>query len=370
MTPQVAEVVLHRVRLPLRAPHVAAHGREDTREVILVAVVDADGTTGWGECPTLAAPGYSSEWTDGAWWVLQRILVPQVVAPRGPVGVVGHPMASGAVRDALLDLRLRQMGEGPAAALGPLADRVRFGVAVGLVDDLDALAAAAERAVAAGAALLVLKIRPGWAVAPLAAVRRDHPTVAVAVDANGSFSAADGDELAAVDALGPAFIEQPLPADDLVGGARAATALTAPVALDEAVATRGDLEAAIALGAGRMLTVKAARLGGVEAAVEVAAHAARQGWQVHAGGMLESGLGRAAARVVAARPEVTGPALVGPTQLLYAADVVAPVRPDADGMVAVPAGPGLAPEPDAELIDGLEVDRWRLDRRSPAPDLG
>lgn len=368
MTQRVAEVVLHRVRLPLHAPHVAAHGREDTREVILVAIVDVDGTTGWGECPTLGAPGYTSEWTDGAWWVLQRVLVPQVVDRRDPVGVLGHQMASGAVRDALLDLRLRRAGDGPAAAVGPLAARVPFGVALGLFDDVGALADAAERAVAAGAALLVLKIRPGWAAAPLAAVRRDHPTIPVAVDANGSFSPADEDELATVDALGPAFIEQPLPPDDLVGGARVAATLTAPVALDEAVATRGDLEAAIALGSGCMLTVKAARLGGVEAAVEAAAHAGRHGWPVHVGGMLESGLGRATARVLAARPEVTGPALVGPTQLLFAADVIAPVRPDADGMVPVPGGPGLAPEPDADLIDALAVDRWHLDVRSLGPD--
>lgn len=353
------EVDLHRVRLPLRTPHVAAHGREERREVILVSLTDADGVTGWGECPTLARPGYGGEWTDGAWWVLRHVLAPQVGADAGALGVAGHPMASGAVRDAQLDLRLRRTGEGPEAVAGPLASGVSFGTAIGLDSDIPRLVDRAERAVAAGAALIVIKIAPGAAVAPLAAVRAALGSVAVAVDANGSFGPSDHDELGAIDELEPAFIEQPLPAEDLLGSARLTQSLAAPIALDEGVTSAGALEAAAALGAARVVTIKASRWGGVEAALAGATRAIQLGWEVHVGGMLESGLGRAAARVVAARAEGRRASMVGPGALLFSADVVEPVDADGDGLVPVPVGPGLAPPPDPDRLSALTVDVWR-----------
>lgn len=351
-------VELHQVRLPLREPHVAAHGREDTREVIVVSVRDRDGWVGWGECPTLSRPGYSSEWTDGAWWVLSTVLAPRLVEGRAPLALVGHPMASGALADALLDLDLRRRGVGPSDALGPLRSTVEFGVAVGLTRDVGRVRARAEEAVAAGAALVVLKVQPGWAAEPLAAVRRACPHTAVAVDANGSFGRDDLDELRALDAEGPAFIEQPLAADDLLGAVRVRRALRAPIALDEGVSSPEQLATACALGAGSVLTVKPARLGGVAAAARVVEHAAAAGWGVHGGGMLESGVGRAAARLIAARPEVSGPSMVGPTSLLFADDITAAVEAGGDGRLAVHPGPGLVPEPDLERLRALRVRHW------------
>ena len=77
--------------------------------------------------------------------------------------------------------------------------------------------------------------------------------------------------------------------------------------------------------------------------------------------MLESGVGRAAARALAGRPEVTGPALTGPTALLFADDVVDPVPAGTDGTVPVPAGPGLAPPPELDRLRALTVASWTRD---------
>ncbi len=352
----LAAVALHRIALPLHRAHVAAHGTEADRQVLLVRVEDGDGAVGWGECPTLARPGYSPEWTDGAWAHLRTDLLPRLLAGEEPAAAA-PPMAAGAVRDALLDLDLRRRDEGPPAVPGS-ATAVPFGVAVGLATDPGETVAAVDEAVAAGAGLVVLKVQPGWAATPLAAVRRAHPDLAVAVDANGSFGLDGLDELRRLDVWAPAFVEQPLPAGDLEGSAQVAAALAAPVALDEGIVTRRDLAAAVSVEAGSVVTVKPARLGGWAEAAAVADLAGRAGWDVHVGGMLESGLGRAATRRLAARPGVRWPGMVGPTGLLFAADVVDPVAADAAGLVPVPAGPGLAPAPDPDRLAALTVDRW------------
>ncbi len=353
---------LRRIRLPLLAPHVAAHGVEAQREVVLVWAEDASGCRGWGECPTLARPGYSEEWTDGAWAALRDHLLPALLAERA-LPAAG-PMATGAVRDAVLDLRLRAADASlDAPATGARAIAVPYGVALGLDGDVREVARAAERATEAGARLLVVKIQPGWSEAPVAAARHVAPaSLAVATDANGSFDASDPahlDELRALDDLGIAFVEQPVAPGDLEGSARVAAALTAPVALDEGVARERDLAAAISVEAGSILTVKPARLGGVAAATRAMDLARTAGWEVHVGGMLESGVGRAAARLLAARPEVALPSMVGPTELLFADDVVEPVRAH-HGLVPVADGAGLAPPPDPARLRRLTVDRWEV----------
>jgi O-succinylbenzoate synthase len=360
---EVVHAAVWRVGLPLRRPHVAAHGTEHDREVLLVRLVDAGGRAGWGECPTLSRPGYTAEWTGGAWDRLRTDLLPALLAGEEPAPDA-PPMAAGAVRDALLDLDLRRRGAAPTAGTAGTAGAaaVAFGVAIGLAPDPDEVAGEVEAALAAGAALVVLKVEPGRSVAPLEAVRRRCPEAVVGVDANGSFGLDDLAELRALDALGPAFVEQPLPAGDLEGSAQVAAALTAPVALDEGVATLRDLAAAVSVEAASVLTVKPARMGGHAVAAEAVARAHRAGWDVHVGGMLESGLGRAAARRLAARPEVRGPALVGPTGLLFTDDVVTPVPAGPDGRVPVPTGPGLAPPPDPDRLARLALDRWETGR--------
>ncbi len=329
--------------------------------MVLVSVTDDEGFTGWGECPALSRPGYSSEWTEGAWWVLRRVLVPRLLHDQVPADLAGHPMATGAVRDAVHDLELRRAGASAASVLGVEA-RVPFGVAVGFADDVGAVVTAAEEAVEAGAALVVVKIRPGWSVEPVRAVMDACPGVGIAADANGSFGLGDVAEIKDLDRLRLDFIEQPASPDDLPTSADLARLLTTPIALDEAVSSPSELACALAVGAGSVLTLKPARLGGIQRTIEAAARARAASWRLHVGGMLESGVGRAVARLLAARADVPGPGMVGPTSLLFADDVVEPVEADADGCVAVSDGVGLVPSPDPDRLAALTVERWELTR--------
>ena len=355
------EVRLHRIRLPLVRPHRAAHGTEAVREVVLVEAVGADGAVGWGECSALAAPTYTAEHLDGAWLVLRDHLVPAALAGRDHA-VVGNPMAVAALDGALADLALcrggRSLRDSVAARLGRPRPALARTAVVGLgaaAEVLDAVAAA----VGGGAAAVKLKVTPRpEALDVVSTVRAEHPDLPLAADANGSL---DQRSVSILDDLGLLYLEQPAPADDLVASARWAQRCRTPIALDESVGSVGDLEAAAALGAGAILNVKPARLGGIGPAVEVVQRAGDLGLDVFVGGMLESGVGRATALALAASARCTLPTDLGPSAAYTPHDVTSPpIGLDGDGRVVPPTGPGIGVVVDRDRLAEVGVDRLVL----------
>ena len=341
---QVDSLEVVRAVLPLRRPFVTAHGVEHERRVVLVRATAVDGSVGWGECPALAAPTYTGEWADGAVAVHEAFLLPAARAGRD-AGVVGHPMASGAVEAAVLQLRLAAAGTTLARWLGAVRDRVPCGVAVGVAPTVDDLLAEVEGHVAAGYRRVKLKVRPGWDVEPVRAVRAAWPSLPVGVDANGSYAVSDLDGvLRDLDGLGLVEIEQPLAADDLVGTAAVRAALTTPVCLDESVTSAGDLAAALALGACDHVNLKPARVGGVRPALAIHDLALERGVPLWVGGMLETGVGKAVALAFAALPGATLPGDLVASSRWFAADVTEPFEVEPDGtMVVREAGPVCPP---------------------------
>lgn len=364
-------VELRRVRLPAVAPFRASHGTTEDRELIVIRVTDPEGRVGWGECAALARPTYTSEYLAGCWLVLTETLVPLVLAEpadavRALGAVAGHPMAKAALVGAMIDYDLRDRGRSLAAALAdgaPVRDRVPSNAVIGLHDDLDELVASVAAALDAGHATVKLKIDPAHDVQSVRSVHREWPELSLAVDANGSYANADValDALRAVVAAAGdqlAYVEQPLPADDLVGSAVLSRQLGVDIALDESVASLGDACSALALGAMRALNVKPARVGGPLAAMAVAQVVASEGHTVFCGGMLESGIGRAASLAFAAQPVCTGPTDLGPSARYHQVDLTPPFVLE-DGCLSVPAGLGIGVEPDPTTLDDCTVAVWR-----------
>jgi O-succinylbenzoate synthase len=350
------EVVLRRVRLPLRHPMRSAHGTEVDREVVIVEVRDPDGPSGWGECSALALPTYTAEYTAGAWAVLRDVLVPAHLAGED-AGVVGHPMAQAALAGALVDRVGRRAGrsltERVATRLGAPRPSVPRTVVLGRMPTDDLLAAVAA-AVAGGAVAVKVKVTPRREdLDAVAAARAAFPDLPLAADANGSL---DPRSFGVLDRLGLLYLEQPAPASDLVVSAQYARRGDTPIALDESVSTVGDLETAAALGAGAILNVKPARLGGTDAAVEVILRADDLGWPVFVGGMLETGIGRAASLAVAASARCVLPTDLGPSDAYVDQDLTEPLVLDGDGWLQVPIGPGLGRTPDRSVLAAATVD--------------
>lgn len=352
---------LLRVHVPLVRPHRSAHGEERVRDVILVEWTRADGVSGWGECPTLSDPGYVTGTTEQAWQSLSAQLAPAALSG-GTALVAGAMAAAGALADAGLDAGLRAAGASLAAHLGAVRPSVpRCVVLADVGGDLDDLGRRARRAVDGGARMVKVKIAPGHDVAPLMAVRAQVGATRVAADANGSYR--DVAELADVDALGLAYLEQPFaPGSTWEELADRHRSLRTPVALDESLTSPDAVRDAIVARALDIVSVKPARLGGVAAAAAVVGLAAESGNAAFVGGMLELGVGRAGAAAVAALAGCSLPTDLGPSGSYVEVDLGDPVVLDPRGDLVVPTGPGNGRPPRVERLAEVVVDEVVLGR--------
>jgi O-succinylbenzoate synthase len=352
---------LRRIAMPLVAPFRTSFGVERDRDVLLVRAVTAD-AEGWGECVAMSEPLYSAEYVDGAADVIRRFLVPvlaelssksTVDAPtvEAPFArIKGHPMAKAAVQTAVLDAQLRRAGLSFGGYLGAVRPTVPAGVSVGIMDTIDELLAAVESYLDAGYLRIKLKIEPGWDVAPVRAVReRFGDAVLLQVDANTAYTLGDARQLARLDPFDLLLIEQPLPEDDVRGHAQLARLIATPICLDESITSARAAADAIALGACAIVNIKPGRVGGYLEARRVHDVCVAHGVAVWAGGMLETGLGRAANVALAALPGFTLPGDTSASDRYYARDITVPFVLE-DGQVRVPTGPGLGVEPDPAIL--------------------
>jgi O-succinylbenzoate synthase len=264
-------------------------------------------------------------------------------------------MAKAALETAVLDAELRGSGRSFARELGAVHERVPCGVSVGIMGSVGELLDTVGGYLDQGYLRIKLKIEPGWDVEPVRAVReRFGDDVLLQVDANTAYTLGDAPQLARLDPYGLLLIEQPLDEEDVLGHAALAELIGTPICLDESIVSARAAAAAIRLGACRIVNVKPGRVGGYLEARRIHDVCLANGVPVWAGGMLETGLGRAANVALAALPGFTLPGDTSASDRYYRTDITAPfvLR---DGHLPVPSGPGLGVEPIPELLDAVTV---------------
>ncbi|WP_120004816.1 o-succinylbenzoate synthase [Nesterenkonia muleiensis] len=359
---------LHMVELPLVATFTTSFSTQTRRECFLVEGQFSNDTgrtiTGWGENVALPQPFYSAEYTAGAADVIRRWLAPALFAADHLTAetvthqlrhIVGHPMAKAALEMAVLDAQLRLRGQSFAEYLGAVTSTVPSGVSVGIQPTVAETLKTVANYVEQGYARIKLKIKPGYDLEHVAAVRKEFGNqLPFQVDANAAYTLTNAPQLRRLDEYGLLLIEQPLSEHDLRQHAQLAQQMTTPICLDESVESAQGAADAIQLGAAAVINIKPGRVGGYLEARRIHDLARAHGVAVWCGGMLETGVGRAANAALAALPGFTLPGDISGSDRFYAEDIVAaPIRMH-DGWVDVPQGPGF----------GVEVDREQLRRFS------
>jgi len=347
---KIERVRLLRVAIPLRFPFETSFGRWTSREALLV-VVEAAGFEGYGEVTAHEEPLYSYETIDTAVLVLTRHLVPALMAE--PVAnaeelaerlgfVRGHPMARAGLEGAVRDLLAKREGVSLSNQIGGTRAAVETGVSLGIEATPAALVERARPFVERGVHRVKIKIRPGWDLEPLAAMRAAFPDLALAVDANAAYTPADEALLQSLARFSPVMIEQPYAWDDLVDHARLARTTDTPICLDESLTGVAAARAALALAPRWIFNVKLGRVGGTSAARAIHDLAREAGVPVWCGGMLETCIGRLHNLALASLPGFTMPGDLAGTDRYFAIDLVdPPIRARADGFLETPAGAGI-----------------------------
>jgi o-succinylbenzoate synthase len=356
---------LREIALPLVTPFRTSFGTQTSRRILLVrAEAERDRTMvdGWGECVAGDEPTYSAEYVDDAALTIVDQLVPRLlggdvsadaVAP-ALAPIKGHPMAKAALEMAVLDAELRAANQSFVEFLGVSRTTVPSGVSVGIHGTVDELLTAVEGYLADGYVRIKLKIEPGCDLEPVGAVRRlIGDDVPLQVDANTAYQRDDIDHLCRLDEFGLLLIEQPLAEDDLLGHAMLARAAATPVCLDETITSATVARDAIELGACEIVNIKPGRVGGYLAALRIHDLCRGLGVPVWCGGMLETGIGRAANAGLAALDGFTLTGDISAARRFWARDVVREPLDVVDGHVAVPAGPGFGFEVDSEFLDSV-----------------
>jgi O-succinylbenzoate synthase len=347
---RIHHIHLHHISLPYVHPFETSFGRELSREAILVAV-ESDGLTGWGECVAGSGPWYSYETVETAWHVLRDFLAPAVLGQEisQPADLVtrfsrmrGHAMARASLENAVWDLFGQAQGMSLAQMLGGVRPAVPVGVSVGIEPTLDELLDQVAGYVAAGYARVKLKIKPGWDVQVVRAVRERWPDLALQVDANSAYTLADASRLAEMDAFGLLLIEQPLHHDDIVDHAVLQRQLRTPICLDESIHSFEHARWALDIGACRIVNVKVGRVGGFTAAKQIHDLCAQRGVPVWCGGMLETNVGRAGNLALAALPNFTLPGDISASARYFQRDIATPdFALNVDSTITVPDGLGI-----------------------------
>ena len=330
-------VELRRISLSLVAPFETSFGVQTDRDVLLLKAI-TDRGEGWGECVAGEDPLYSPEYVDGAQQVLIHHLLPALferdlsAADIEPIlrPVHGHHMAKAAIEMAVLDAELRARGESFGKFFGAVRDEVDCGVSVGIHRSIAELLETVGAYVEQGYRRIKLKIRPGWDVEPVRAVRERFGNIPLQVDANTAYSLSDAEQLA--------------------------KRVRTPICLDESITSAQAAEDVIELGACRVINIKPGRVGGYLEARKVHDLCKARGIPVWMGGMLETGIGRAGNVAMAAMPNFTLPGDTSASDRYYRRDITEPFVLH-DGRLKVPKGAGLGVSVDHEFLDSIT--QWK-----------
>ena len=358
---RLRKITLREIHMPLLAPFATSFGTSDLRRILLVEA-DVDGVIGWGESTAGENPFYSYETVETAWLILRDYLWP-MLRERSLSGaavwdllaaVRGHNMAKAAIETAVWDAEAKQKNLPLAQLLGGTREQIPCGVSLGIQSSIDSLAAKVEQALAEGYQRIKIKIKPGYDIEPVRALRQMFPQIRLMADANSAYRLEDATLLKKLDAYFLIMIEQPLGWDDIFSHAQLQSRLDTPICLDECVHEIDHARAAIQMRACRILNIKLGRVGGHAAARRIHDLCLATSIPVWCGGMLESGIGRAHNIAMSSLPNFSLPGDVSASKRYWAEDIIDPeVEVTPQGTIRVPTGPGIGYTPRLARIESL-----------------
>jgi O-succinylbenzoate synthase len=366
---KIERISLYHLRMPLQSPFETSFGRIETRDGLLVKA-HAAGLVGYGECAADRDPGYSYETATTAWYVLTEFLVPAVLGQEVATSqdlqarlsfVRGHPMAKAGLEMAYWDLWGKAQGRSLSQMLGGERPSVAVGVSIGIQPSPQALVDTVAGYLQQGYGRIKIKIKPGRDVDEAQAVRDAFPRIRLQVDANSAYDLHTAQRLRALDDLNLLLIEQPLAEDDLWDHHRLQAQLRTPICLDETILSARHARQALEMDACRVINIKSGRVGGLGEALAIHGLCHARSVPVWCGGMLETGVGRAANLALASLPGFSLSGDISATDRYYAQDITLErFSLNPDSTIDVPTAPGLGVSIDEGALQRFSIEQTTL----------
>ncbi len=351
------------ITLPLRFRFETSFGVQTERHIIVLTLY-GEGLEGYAETVMEHTPHYREETIAGAWALLEELLIPSVVGKEIPNPEAlwshirnfrGNKMTKAALEMAFWDLWCKSLGQPLWKVLGGVREEIPVGISLGIEPSIESTIEKVGKGIEQGYKRIKLKIKPGWDVKMLLAVREAYPEANLTVDANSAYTLNHIATFKAMDAAGLDYIEQPLAFDDIVDHAKLQAAISTSICLDESITSPEDARKALEIGAGRVINLKPARVGGILASRKIHDITESYGLPVWMGGMLEAGIGRAANIHVATLPMFIKPGDTSSASRYWEEDIIEESLEASEGMMKVPQGPGIGVTPKREFIDRLAL---------------
>jgi muconate cycloisomerase len=342
---RLASVEVIPYALPFKQPYVTARGSLTRREMVLLRLRDEEGLVGLGEAVPLSLRGGTTLAEVVA--ELEKLAEHDRLNEEALGAELGlSPPARCAALTALLDLR------GKIASATSESSKVVECNATLVAGDPAAVAADAERWAAEGFTTFKLKLGTGDDVGQVQAVRDAiGPAARIRIDANAAWDTQSAVRvLSEIEPLKIELVEQP--AETLAELAEIGASTSIPIAGDESIGSRDEAEEAVRAGACDIAATKLSKVGGPEAAIEIAAV-----MPSYVSSALDGPVGIAAAAQVAQTLDASTPAGAPrfahglATQRLFASTIASVECELSDGMLHLPPGPGLGVEIDEEALD-------------------
>ncbi|SFS21661.1 O-succinylbenzoate synthase [Granulicella pectinivorans] len=370
---KIDRIHLREINMPLAHPFETSFGLTTARRIMLVEI-EAEGLTAWGECVAGEHPYFSDEMIDTAWLIAETELAPRLVGveiegggsvPKLLEQVRGHRMAKAAFENAVWDLEAQMEDVPLGKLLGGTREIIPCGVSIGIQPTPEKLMEKIETELEAGYQRIKLKCKPGWDVSIFDMVRKRWPDILLSCDANSVYRLKDIDAIAAWDQFKLLMIEQPLWYDDFYFHSMLQKRIETAICLDESIRNRRDALAAIDMESCRIINIKVGRVGGFTEAIAVHNAAQERGIPVWCGGMLETGIGRAANVALSSLPNFSLPGDVSASKRYWAEDIIEPeVTVSKQGEIVVPTTAGSGFTVRTDRIEKLTVRRATISARA------
>jgi o-succinylbenzoate synthase len=369
---KIERIEIRKIFLPFIKPFRTSAWTEYGNNGIIIRI-DTEGITGWGESPVSIKPFYNGETTGTVWSVMKEVLIPilfkiEIIKPveiqKIFSSIRGNRIAISGLEFALWDLFGKMKNKSIFQMIGGVRKKIDVGVSLGIQENITSFLKLIEGYLEQGYKRIKIKIKPGWDVKPVEAIRKRWEEILLQVDANSAYNLNDAEHLSKLDEFDLLLIEQPFAYDDLYEHSLLQKKIKTPICLDESIVSVRHAKNAIEMKSCKIINIKPSRVGGLSNAIEIHNIAEKSNIPVWCGGMLETGVGRVFNVALASLPNFKLPGDISANKRYFQKDIVVnPFGLNSDGTLNVPDNPGSGAIIDEEILESVTVEK--LEFRSP-----